>query len=281
MPLTTTQLLMREAVQRAADVVAFTDKHPVAAVNHLLNRGLGALSRVCRTVDPEFQPIASTTIVADGINTVFSLPSNFRSLLSVEYTDENDCKTWLTPYELGERPLLASASTTAYAIRATSYRLIGANIELLPRPPEDHEGAALPTEAAVKSIVSQRDGKSRQLDTRTQSDEIVSADDAGDTTKLARLLTRLLAELAAVRRRWVPRSITFRDVVSTGDYLTPVEIPLKHNLGGLVEFWVVDTIVQASATVPLIVRHPSSDPNTLVISVYYSATFAIRVEEAG
>jgi hypothetical protein len=133
----------------------------------------------------------------------------------------------------------------------------------------------------VKSIVSQRDGKSRQLDTRTQSDEIVSADDAGDTTKLARLLTRLLAELAAVRRRWVPRSITFRDVVSTGDYLTPVEIPLKHNLGGLVEFWVVDTIVQASATVPLIVRHPSSDPNTLVISVYYSATFAIRVEEAG
>lgn len=139
MPLTTTQLLMREAVQRAADVVAFTDKHPVAAVNHLLNRGLGALSRVCRTVDPEFQPIASTTIVADGINTVFSLPSNFRSLLSVEYTDENDCKTWLTPYELGERPLLASASTTAYAIRATSYRLIGANIELLPRPPEDHE----------------------------------------------------------------------------------------------------------------------------------------------
>ena len=139
MSLTTTQQLMREAIQRTADVVEFTDKHPASAINHLINRGLGALSMLCRTTNPDFQPIASTTITADGVNTMFALPSNFRSLLSVEYTgDDTGSKDWLLPFQLHERAALSGSDATATSIRARAYRLMGTNIELLPRPPEDH-----------------------------------------------------------------------------------------------------------------------------------------------
>src|SRR5678816_3394381 len=100
MSLTTTLALMRTAVRATADVVAFTDKHDDTRLNVLINQGLGALSRICRTTNPEFQPIASTTVMTDGVATAYALPANFRSLISVEYIDGNDRKTWLTPFEM-------------------------------------------------------------------------------------------------------------------------------------------------------------------------------------
>ncbi len=137
MPLTTDLDAMEDAVRRTADIVAFTDKHPQTRVRYLINQGLGALSRLCRTTNPEFQPIASYSFTTDGINTTFALPSNFRSLLSVEYTAD-DLKAWLRPHLLQERAALTDSETVANALRATSYRLMGSTIELLPRPPEDH-----------------------------------------------------------------------------------------------------------------------------------------------
>ena len=135
MALTTTLEIMRDAVQRTADVVAFTDKHPVTRINALINQGLGALSRICRTTNPEFQPVASTTVTADGVATAYALPNNFRSLISVEYTDSQSRKDWLQPYNINERAALTTLATVGASLRAHAYRVIGTNIELLPRPP--------------------------------------------------------------------------------------------------------------------------------------------------
>lgn len=137
MALTTTQEEMRDAVRSTADVVAFTDRPTNARINVLLNQGLGALSRICRTTNPEFQPVASTTITADGVATSYALPANFRSLLSVEYTADSK-KAWLTPYEPHERASLTTSEVVAASQRADCYRLIGTNLELLPRPPINH-----------------------------------------------------------------------------------------------------------------------------------------------
>jgi hypothetical protein len=136
--LTRTLAQLREAVQRTADIREFTEKHPDAYVNDLINRGLGALSRICRTTNPEFQPIGSTTITTDGIESSYALPSNFRSLISVVYTDENSVRNWLQPYEFFERGELTNPETTSNSTRAYGYKVIGSNLDLLPRPPANH-----------------------------------------------------------------------------------------------------------------------------------------------
>lgn len=129
---------MTEAVRHTAGVVAFTERHPTSRIWALINQGLGALSRLCRTTNPEFQPIASTTITTDGLATAYALPVDFRSLLSVVYTDGDGRTTWLNPYEPHERASLTTESTESASLRATCYRLLGTNLELLPLPPADH-----------------------------------------------------------------------------------------------------------------------------------------------
>jgi hypothetical protein len=139
MALTRTLAQLRDAVQRTADVVAFTDKHPVVYINDLVCRGIGALQRQCRIINPEFVPVASTTITADGASTFYALPAGFRSLISVEYTgDDTTHKTWLTPYEMHERATLSESDTASRSIGAQWYRVIGTNLELLPLPAADH-----------------------------------------------------------------------------------------------------------------------------------------------
>ncbi len=134
MSLTTTQSAMRDAVRRTANVVAFTDKHPDTRINDLINQGLGALSRLCRTTDPEFQPIGSQVYTFDGVATSYALPVTFRSLLSAEYIS-NGSRIWMQPYELQEHAVLADVDTTTSASRGQYYRLLGQNIDVLPRPP--------------------------------------------------------------------------------------------------------------------------------------------------
>jgi hypothetical protein len=168
MALTTTQLLLREAIQRTADVVAFTDKHPVAAINHLINRALGALSTLCRTTNPEFQPIASTTITMDGNNSMYSLPATFRTLLSVEYTGDTGTKDWMMPFELHGRAVLSSATAEQTSVRARAYRLMGSNIEFLPLPPEDHTALVW-----YATTVTQLSGDAETMDTMERLDSYV------------------------------------------------------------------------------------------------------------
>lgn len=138
MSLTRSQEQLRESVRRTADVLAFVDRHPDASINDLINRGLGALHRLTAVVAPEFRPLGSTTITTDGLATAFALPANFRSLLSVEYSGDGGVKSWLTPFNLNERARLTTPDTDSVANRALFYRLLGTNIELLPRPPTGH-----------------------------------------------------------------------------------------------------------------------------------------------
>ncbi len=138
MPLTRTREEMVTAVQYTADVLVFTDKHPATRLNDLVNQGLAALSRICRSVNPKFQPLASTTVTTDGIATLYALPSNFRSLISVEYTDGNNSKVWLDKFGQEQRAILSSRDAQSTSLRATGYMVVGSNIEFLPRAPEDH-----------------------------------------------------------------------------------------------------------------------------------------------
>lgn len=127
---------LRDAVMRTAAVLAFTERHPAVYVNDLINRGLGALNRVCLTTDPEFRPIGSSTFLTDGLSTMTSLPGNFRSLISVEYTADGR-RSHLLPYELYERAALTTPDIpkTGYA---HCYKVIGSNIELLPMAVAGH-----------------------------------------------------------------------------------------------------------------------------------------------
>lgn len=123
------------------------------------------------------------------------------------------------------------------------------------------------------------DGAVTVLDGRGEPDEAVTADDAKDASKLARLLGRLLSDVAALRRAWAPRSIDFEDVtVSTAG----AQVALAHNFGGRVRWWICGW--QSSGTSAPVLRESSSvttDENTLYLQSYVAGTACIRVEEAG
>jgi hypothetical protein len=133
----------------------------------------------------------------------------------------------------------------------------------------------------VSAIVSVRDGSVRQLDSRAEPDQEVTEEQVKDLPQLARILMSVLRDLALLKRRWWPRSITFRDIVSTGSSGSPQTFRLTHNFGGAVEYEVVDIALPGTVAIPLVSRAGSSDQNTLVVQVYYEATLAIRVTEGG
>lgn len=126
-----------DAIQRTADVVAFTDKHPTSYIKDLACRGIAALQRITATTDTEFRPVASYTFTTDGIATTTGLPVDCRSILAVEYTVDG-YKSFLEPYEWDERPALAQTVDTTTVGRALGFKRLGANIELLPKPDEGH-----------------------------------------------------------------------------------------------------------------------------------------------
>ncbi|MBX3198239.1 MAG: hypothetical protein KF894_08850 [Labilithrix sp.] len=138
MPLTRSQAEMRVAIRRTSDTVKATDRTPDDAIDDLTNRGLGMFSSLCKTVTPNFEPIASTTIVMNGLDTKYLLPANFRTLISVEYSGDGGKKRWLTRFEMFERARLSDPETTNNSTGATSFARIGTNIEFLPRPPVEH-----------------------------------------------------------------------------------------------------------------------------------------------
>lgn len=123
-------------------------------------------------------------------------------------------------------------------------------------------------------------GKVVQLGAKPAPDEVVSQEDAKDVVKLAKLLTRILATLATLRRTWVPRTMTFNDVLTTATPAT--RIRLQHNFGGRVNWWVCDFQISGASTTPQIHRIDAEcDANTLVLSSYTTSRISVRVEECG
>ncbi len=131
-------------------------------------------------------------------------------------------------------------------------------------------GAAIVGCARVAS-----DGRVTQIDGKATAPEIVTESEVQEPAKLARLLGRLVVEVAALRRRFAPRRTDFEDCVVTN----PATIlTLEHSFGGRVRWWIVD---QTSAMMANQTADTTAD--TLVLSVYGDAdgTCTVRIEEAG
>ena len=129
----------------------------------------------------------------------------------------------------------------------------------------------------MSSIVVPRVGKPRRLDRAPTPDEQVTEEQAKDVPRVARLLTSLLRDVAALKRRWAPRVIDFEGFDFDDGGVTVYRFP--HGLRSHVRFWVVDWTGATGG--PQLVRHASTDVNTLCLVSHEAGTATIRVEEAG
>ncbi len=122
------------------------------------------------------------------------------------------------------------------------------------------------------------DGRVKILDGKAEPDAVVTESDAKDPAKLARLLARLLKDIATVRRRFTAKRIDFEDVaVSTAG----ATVSLQHNLNGRVRWWLAGW--QSSGTTAPILKESATatTAQTLVLMSYVAGTATIRVEGAG
>ncbi len=124
------------------------------------------------------------------------------------------------------------------------------------------------------------DGKVTSLDGAATTDEVITAEDAKDSAKLARLLGRLLKDNAEARRRFTPRRLDFVDIAIGG---SATSVSLAHGFGGRVRWWVVGW--QSASVDPPYLREDTTatTANELVLLAYSAVvgTACIRVEQAG
>ena len=107
-------------------------RHPDAAMNDAINVALGSLRRKLDEVDSGQRWLASTTITTANGTATYSLPVTFEHLISVDLS-ANGVRSWLTAFEMHERPSLLSP-TSPSAGTPFCYRVEGSNIEYLPTP---------------------------------------------------------------------------------------------------------------------------------------------------
>lgn len=134
MALTRTLDQMVARVRRTCDVEGTSGvaRHPTADIYDELNSGVAALNRLFKEVAPGQRFLASTTISTVSGTSVYALPSDFRSLISIDIT-ANGAKTWMTAFETAERAQLTSPTNSSQGVPYV-YALQGQNIELLPIP---------------------------------------------------------------------------------------------------------------------------------------------------
>jgi hypothetical protein len=120
-------------------------------------------------------------------------------------------------------------------------------------------------------------GEVRQLDTFSEPKEEITVEQLDDKPRVARVLMSILRSLATLLGRWSPRVVDFRDLVTTGDTVTPSRHSLNHKLGAPVNWWLVKSSSAALAREAT----SESNSNTLVIDVYGSSVLTVRIEEAG
>lgn len=116
-----------------------------------------------------------------------------------------------------------------------------------------------------------------KLDGAGSPDETVTPGQVSDHDRVARVLNSLVKTSREVRSRFWPARVDFEDIEvdATGTKL----FRLYHGFGKRVRWYVVDWS-DASYEYRL-VRHSSSDLNTLVLVSYAGGIATIRVEEAG
>lgn len=140
MALTQTLAQIRESVRQYADVKGTTAllRHPDATVNDYINRALGSLHRKLDEAGVGMQFLSSSTVTTSAGTATYSLPADFRHLISLDLT-ANGVKTWLVGYEVHERAALTDPSATFAGVPFT-YRLRGSVVELLPTPQGVYSG---------------------------------------------------------------------------------------------------------------------------------------------
>lgn len=134
MALTQTREQVRDNVRRTADIRGTNDlvRHPNTDLNEYINRGYAALYRKLTFALPDQRFLSSEAIATVADTEAYSLPADFDHLISVDIS-ANGALTWLTSYEMNERPALADPTAGGLGV-PTAYRLRGSNIELLPSP---------------------------------------------------------------------------------------------------------------------------------------------------
>lgn len=130
----------------------------------------------------------------------------------------------------------------------------------------------------MSSVIDMRARTSRTLDASVQSEETAQEPDVADVPRLARLLTRMLRDIAALKRRFSPRVITYvnLDVDATGTTV----YQLVHKFGGPVAWWPVGWS-SGSSDCPKLRESGTPDRDTLSLISHVAGTVAIRVEELG
>jgi hypothetical protein len=121
-----------------------------------------------------------------------------------------------------------------------------------------------------------RAGKVHQLDRPAEPDELVTEEDVMDAPKLARILVRILKDIATIKRRFWPRRTDFEDrEVTSGDTLR-----LPHNFNARVRWWVVDWIPTTPGDIPVFERSATTTTRVLALDVGNSGLVSVRVEVA-
>lgn len=123
-------------------------------------------------------------------------------------------------------------------------------------------------------------GKATNLDGKAAPDEVVTEADVQEPPKLARLLVRILKDIAGLKRTPAPTFIDFEDIAVVA-FNPPVQ--LQHNFNGRVRWWVVDWVSTGSVG-PVFTSDPTqkvSTASTLILYPYSTGTVTIRVEKVG
>lgn len=126
------------------------------------------------------------------------------------------------------------------------------------------------------SAVVSAHGTLRPLDSKAGPAEQLTDKLATDPMQMAQTVASIRADLAALKRRWWPQSVTHLDraVDATGT----VVHRFAHGFGGRVAWWPTDW---TGAAGPQLARHASSDANTLAIVSFVAGTLSLRIEEVG
>lgn len=134
MALTQTREQMRDAVRKFTNTQGTSAllRHPHADINDYLNRAWSRLRYRLNQANPDQRFLASDSDVTSDGTSLYSLPSDFGFLISVDIV-ANGTKSWLTSYEMHERASLTSADQPSSGI-PFCYRLRAGNIEFLPEP---------------------------------------------------------------------------------------------------------------------------------------------------
>lgn len=127
----------------------------------------------------------------------------------------------------------------------------------------------MPAAVVVNGVV-------KQLDGRTQTAGSTTAKDVQDPEVLAQTIGEMLDDLAALKRRFDPRVLYFRDQVVDATGATKYRFP--HGFGGRVNY---EIAYWSGAAAPNLRADAATDANTLVLTSTSAGTVTVRVEEAG